>query len=245
MTQPLPLRDQLKALEHLQELDLKIDQLKKKKAALPVAMKALEDSFQRSQKAVDTKGGGIAELEKLKRQTQAALELNNDRLTRANGKLENVHNSQEFQAANKEIEQLKKMNLSLEEQVKKSDAEILGHQTALGSLKDGFEKVRGDRDAQLAVVNQEVGQLDKEIGAMTTERTQYVSKVERSILGVYDRVRAVKAGIGLVPAVGGRCSGCNMMLPPQQYNEVQRANNVQACPSCHRILFIPVAQSSG
>ena len=42
MTQPLPLREQLKALEHLQELDLKIDRLKQNKNALPQALKTMD-----------------------------------------------------------------------------------------------------------------------------------------------------------------------------------------------------------
>ena len=43
MTQALALREQLKALENLQEIDLKIDSLKKNKGGLPAALKALDD----------------------------------------------------------------------------------------------------------------------------------------------------------------------------------------------------------
>ena len=54
------------------------------------------------------------EVEKVQRQTQAALDLNKDRLARANTKLESVQNSQEFQAANKEIDQLQLMPQSFD-----------------------------------------------------------------------------------------------------------------------------------
>src|SRR5688572_25450050 len=103
MAQPLPLREQLKALEHLQELDLNIDALRKKKAALPTALKAAEDTFSRAKSALDARKNALAEAEKLKRQTQAAVELNNDRVTRAKGKLESVQNTNEYQAATKEL----------------------------------------------------------------------------------------------------------------------------------------------
>jgi hypothetical protein len=229
----------MKALEHLQELDLKIDAVKKRKDGLPVALKALNDSFNKLNAVVESKKAAIAEQEKLQRQTQAALDLNKDRLARANSKLEGVHNSHEFQAANKEIDQLKKMNLSLDEQMKKSKADQEAAAKELEGLNAQFETVRKDRDQQQSALDAQAGQYDAEIGALRTERNQHVAKVDRRVLAQYDRVRGARGGLGLVPAVGGRCTGCNMMVPPQLYNEVQKALAVQACPSCHRILFIP------
>src|SRR4051794_17188506 len=108
VTQPLPLREQLKALEHLQELDLKIDALKKRKSGLPIALKAVEEQYQKALGAVRIKNTAIEDIEKAMRQSQAALELNRDRIARANAKLEVVQNGQEFNAANKELDQLKK-----------------------------------------------------------------------------------------------------------------------------------------
>jgi uncharacterized protein len=243
VTQPRPLREQMKALEHLQELDLKIDVLRKKKGSIPAALKALEDSFAKTRTAVDAKKNAITELEKVQRQTKAALDLNGDRMTRASTKLEAVGNSQEFQAANKEIEQLKKLNLTLEEQIKKSASDIEAGNKELVSLSENLEKAQNERDAQASALSSEGGKFDTEIAALVNERAQFVAQVDKRMLAQYDRVRVARGGLGLVPALGGRCKGCNMILPPQLYNEVQRASNVQACPSCHRLLFVPVAAS--
>jgi predicted nucleic acid-binding Zn-ribbon protein len=100
VTQPLPLSGQLKALECLQEIDLKIDSLKKNRGGMPAQLKALEEGVLKLKMSVDAKKKAIEDIEKSQRQTQAAQELNRDRLTRANSKLEAVGNSQEFQAAN-------------------------------------------------------------------------------------------------------------------------------------------------
>ena len=34
------------------------------------------------------------------------------------------------------------------------------------------------------------------------------------------------------------CQGCHMTLPPQQVNEVRRADKLNLCPTCQRILYI-------
>jgi predicted nucleic acid-binding Zn-ribbon protein len=244
VTQPLPLSGQLKALECLQEIDLKIDSLKKNRGGMPAQLKALEEGVLKLKMSVDAKKKAIEDIEKSQRQTQAAQELNRDRLTRANSKLEAVGNSQEFQAANKEIEQLKKLNTSLEEQTKTAVLDIEALNKAAAELSAQLEKQMGEKEAQGAILNTQGSRLDTDIGALTAERKQFVSQVEPRILSQYDRIRGARAGIGIVPAVGGRCKGCNMMVPPQLFIEIQRANQLHQCPSCQRLLFVAQPSAS-
>ena len=244
MTQPIPFREQLKTLEQLQELDLKIDGLKKNKNALPAALKALDDSMAKVKLSMDAKKTAIAEIEKVQSQTKAALELNKDRLTRSSSRLESVQNSQEFQAVNKEIEQLNKLNVSLEEQTKKSAAETDTVQKALAEFTTQYDKLKADRDAQAALVSGQSDKFDTEIGSLMKERANYTGRIDAKMLTLYDRVRAARNGLGIVPAVAGRCKGCNMMVPPQLYNMIQRATEMHSCPSCHRILFVPATPSN-
>ncbi len=241
MTQPLPLSEQLKNLELLQELDLKIDSLKKNQNSLPANLKSLDDSITKLQATLEVKKGLLAEIEKVNRQTQAALDLNKDRLGRSNDKLDGVHNSQEFQAANKEIEQLKKLNASLEEQAVKSNLEAEKIQKELSLLTEQLTQLQGDRQVQAALLLSQENQFKSDIMALTSERDQYLSKIEVKILAQYNRIRPARAGLGIVPAVGGRCKGCNMMVPPQLYNEIHRGTTLHSCPCCHRLLYIPSA----
>lgn len=243
MTQPAPLRDQLKALEHLQELDLRIDQIKKNRSALPSQLRALDDQLKKVKAQLDVKSNAVAELEKTQRQTKAALELNQDRLTRSSARLEGVQNSQEFQAINKEIDQLKKMNVTLEDQSKKSNQEIETISKDLADIQTNYDKVKGERDSQAGVLSGQEAQFQKDLSSLDSERKQYTVKVDVRTLSVYERVRGARAGIGIVPAIGGRCKGCNMMVPPQLFNEVQKCLQVHACPSCNRILFVPVSEA--
>lgn len=240
-----PLREQLKALENLQELDHKIDQLKKNKNAVPAALKGLDDGVAKSLATLTIKKSAIAEIEKIQKQTSAAMDLNKDRLARANSKYESVQNTHEYQAASKEMDQLRKLSLSLEDQMKKSAVELERCNTELAELVAQSDKLKGERDDHAEKLGAQVAKLEQEISALMGERTQYTSRVEGRVLNNYDRVRSARGGIGIVPAVGGRCKGCNMVVPPQLYNEVQKTLAVQCCPSCHRILFAPAPAQTG
>jgi predicted nucleic acid-binding Zn-ribbon protein len=235
-----PLSQQTKAMEQLQELDLKIDQLNRTKNGLPLTLKELNSTLNKVRMASEAKQNVLNEMDKTQRQARAALDLGRDRLTRSNGRLEGIKNSQEFQAVSKEIEQLKKMNASLEEQLKKGDQEAEVVKKELEELTATLEKNKVEYEKQSALLSAEGGKLDAEIQALTGQREQYTSQVEKRILSLYDRVRVARNGLGIVPADGGRCKGCNMVVAPQLYNEICRGTALHTCPSCHRILFVPV-----
>ncbi len=241
MNQPLPLVEQLKNLEQLQELDLKIDAIRKNQEALPAGLKAAEEALKKVKAACEAKKNKIAELDKVARQTQAALDLNLERSSRSAAKLESVQNTQEFQAASKEIEQLKRLALNLEEQKRKSTTEMDAHQNELTSLQGELEKLESDHGRQSETVLGQGQALGADLTQLLSERNRFLPGVEIRILSQYDRIRKARGGIGLVPAVGGRCRACNMMLPPQLYIELQKGNALHQCPSCNRILFVPVA----
>lgn len=234
-----PWKEQAKALEQMQELDLKIDQLRKSRNSLPEMLRSLDQTLGKLQAQMTGKKGAMGELEKLLRQTEAALDINRDRLARSNSRLEGVQNSHEYQAVSKELDQLKKQGTSLEEQARKARTDAEAAQKEFAGLTSQYEKVAEERKAQDDQLASQRSQLDTEINLLLDQRRKYSAQVDSRILAQYDRVRGARGGVGFVPAVDGRCKGCNMVVPPQLYNEIRKALAVHACPSCHRLLFVP------
>ena len=228
----------------MQVLFLKIDLLKKNKDSLPTALKTLDDSIAKLKLQVTTKTNAVTEMEKVQRQSQAALDINKDRLTRSSLRLEGVQNTQEFQAINKEIDQLKKLNGNLEEQAKKILGEIEVIQKEISELNTNLETLIAQRTEKEVAVNGQSSKAEGEISTLSSERIKFTPGVDPKTLAVYNRVRGARGGLGIVPAIGGRCKGCNMMVPPQLFNEVQKFTQVHSCPSCHRLLFVPVGSGA-
>jgi predicted nucleic acid-binding Zn-ribbon protein len=46
-----------------------------------------------------------------------------------------------------------------------------------------------------------------------------------------------KGGIAISQVVNATCSGCNMNIPPQMYNELQKRDSLKFCPNCERIIY--------
>ena len=199
MSQPLPLREQMSALENLQELDLRIDSLKKKRDSLPGALKAQEDSLNKNKQIVEAKKTALGEIEKAKRQTHAALDLNKDRLARSMGRLEMIKNTQEFQAVNKEIDQLKKLNTQLEEQLKKFDTDIAAASAEVTKLEGEFDVISKAFDGQQTEVSGEKGQLETQIQKFGWDIFAAAAADKRPE-GIVDDIRDLRAYLLLVEA---------------------------------------------
>ena len=172
------------------------------------------------------------------------MDLNRDRVSRSTARLESVQNSQEFQAAQKEIEQLKKQKESLDEQTKKSQPDVKWSTRILADLAGQLAKFQEERDAQAQHFRVRPARWTRRSVSSCKSVAKHTPRVEARLLSQYDRVRGARAGLGIVPAIAGRCKGCNMMVPPQQFNEIQRGSTLHACPSCHRIFFVPSAGGS-
>jgi hypothetical protein len=46
-----------------------------------------------------------------------------------------------------------------------------------------------------------------------------------------------KAGQAMSPVRDGQCQACRLSVPPQLYNELQRADKLMVCPNCARIMY--------
>ncbi len=236
---PATIKEQLKALESVQEIDLKMDLLKKNKGVLPASLKALDDQMAKLNLSVTSKNLASAEITKNIRQTQAAKELTQDRFSRSSARLESVKNTQEYQATLKEIDQLKKQQDSLTEQLKKLEADQNQIQTQVTEIQSNLAKLQSERESQASTLLGETGKLDQQLQELMQERLRFSPRVDKRLLSQYDRVRVARGGLGIAPAVGGQCKACNMMVPPQQFNELQKGSVMHSCPNCHRVLFVP------
>lgn len=236
---PTSIQDQLKALAAVQEVDLQVEGLKKQVQGAPASLKKVEEARDRAKKAWDAKVLAIGELEKVQKQHQAALELNKDRLQRSTQRLEAVGNTQEYQAITRELEQLRRMATSLEEQASKANkdrdalaAEASTAETAFRASEEEWTKANGEMAASTE-------KAQSQLNALAQARLPLAAAVEPRLLSQYDRIRPARQGMGLAPANGGQCKACNRVLPPQQYNELQKGSGIHQCSSCHRLLFIP------
>ena len=79
------------------------------------------------------------------------------------------------------------------------------------------------------------------IGETESRRKDLVAQVPPDTLRLYERIHK-RLGRAVVPAMNGNCTGCNMEIRAQIYNEIQRGDKIFQCVYCKRILVFKPAE---
>jgi hypothetical protein len=76
-----------------------------------------------------------------------------------------------------------------------------------------------------------------QIKVLSVKKTELVAEIPPKLLKNYEVIKRHSRGIGIVQAQNEVCCGCNMNIPPQMYNDLQKTDDVCFCPHCQRIIY--------
>ena len=151
---------------------------------------------------------------------------------------ENVKNSREFEAINKEIE-MQQLEMKLAEKHIKDANEEIAEKVV------GLDKAKKNLDWQKKVFS-EVKRVNsrrssppqkKKKDILTNLSSEAREKVEERLLNSYDRIRAnYRNGLAVVPVERDACGGCFNAIPPQRQSEIRQRKKIIVCENCGRIL---------
>ena len=232
------MQNQMSLLKDLQEIDQEISSIEATRQGYRDELAAFEADAARVQGMLDQLNGEVAELQQTEAQLQQELQKERDNVARVESRLPEIQTQKEYVAVLKEIDMAKKANKDLEEQLQSKRQEIAA-----------LEGDRQEKEAELAAITEtsdargsELTQLLKESEDVLLKRTQtresVAAELPVSLLRKYHTLFKRRGGLALAMARNGACLGCNMQLPPQQYNKLLQVEEIQTCPHCNRILYV-------
>lgn len=231
------MQNEIALLRKLQEHDLRILEMDQRTDGLRDSLEelyALRDSLVGS---LEQQKAQLEETRSLMRNKQVDLEANEERYNSSKSKINQITNSREYAALEKEIEALRKLRAQLEEEHDSLKEAVNDFSADVAEKEAKAAEVTSQIAEEEALVDREASATEKEIGKIEAERDKLKRDLPKALVRRYEFISSRRPGRVIVPAREGVCTGCNMMLPPQLYNEVQQAQRMQQCPSCQRILY--------
>jgi predicted nucleic acid-binding Zn-ribbon protein len=230
------LNEQLRFLRELQDVDLELIAIEADKQRYPIEINNLDEELASARDVFKKRAEKIELLEKERRQKEGDLELEQERMKRAQSKLYEVKTNKEYQALLTEIEALKEINSQREIEILEIMDEIDELKREYAStekeLLETEQKIGGEKKR----LEENLGRVDGVLASKKRKRTLVAKKISPELMALYKTLRERKR-TAVVPARYGACQGCNMKIPPQMFNEVQKSQDIIVCPSCNRILF--------
>jgi predicted nucleic acid-binding Zn-ribbon protein len=231
------LREKLRALEELQQIDLETNEVRTALDAVPGRRAAVEARVLEARKAYDLEKARVEQNERERRQIDVLLGMERDKVKKWEGRLGEIKTPREYAALSREIDIAKKTNESQGEQAKALLAAAGELKAALEQRGEALADAEDAAQAALAELEKALADGQARLAALDGRRAAAAAQVDPALLGKYENIKRRRAGVAVSPVVGSTCKGCHRNIPPQLSIVLQRADTIETCPNCHRIIY--------
>lgn len=231
------IQERLESIIKLQKIDSKLDEINKLRGELPMEVQDLEDEIAGYQTRIDNVDSNIKEIEdyisdRKDNQKEAASDLK-----KYEKQQNDVKNSREYEAINKQIEASELDIKEAEKDVKMAATQIEdreGKKSETAALIAERQEVLNIKKEELAKITTET---EKEEKSLVKQRTAAEEGVFPRLLVSYNNIRKnFRNGLAVVSVERDSCGGCHSAIPPQSQSEIRLRKRMTVCEHCGRIL---------
>ena len=231
------LREKLKALEELQQIDLEAGGVQGEMKEVPARRAEIEAAVAAARRAYEVEKARLDDNERERRQIESLLSMERDKVKKWEGRLGEIRTPREYAALSREIDIAKKTNDAQSEQLKQLAATAGELQRVVEASADALSEREMAAQDDLAALGRREAEFGARLGELQGRRQEAARLVDPALLARYENIKRRRAGIAVAPVVGNTCSGCNRNIPPQLGIVLRRADSVESCPNCNRIIY--------
>lgn len=238
------MKTHIESLLKLQEIDLSIRDLNEKKTAAPLRVNLLMEKKNNIEQELDALNNTLQDAQKHKIDVEDELVIETEHLNKSQQKLTSIKTNREYQALQKEIEDLKLANKVREDEILKLVETMESLQQTIAQKKLLAEQIENELLAEQKVLDNILAELDEQIQKLEEDRNKCLPNIRKDLLSRYNLLKDKRNGMVVATVERPACTGCNINLPPQLFNELLKGNKIHTCPSCQRILYHPPIEKS-
>ncbi len=230
--------EELQKLKKLQKCDALIYQREDELDTLPEENDSLERRIKEMENKITELRNGVSIQDEERKKREDILNRGEDKLKGITGKQSAIRNKDEYNALLREIDNIKRFNKEIEEEIAEIGREVDLKSQELGLVEQDNLKKIGEFKHKLADNLKRMKTLENDIEKMYDERDKVAAAIRPAILRKYERIlESSKTGKAIAEVDNYICHGCNMTLPPQLYNNVLKSERIETCPNCQCILL--------
>ncbi|MCC6712960.1 MAG: hypothetical protein IT344_06310 [Candidatus Dadabacteria bacterium] len=230
------MREQLVVLDTLRRIDLELSKLEQNLNDYPEKISDFESELETAKARLESLHGENQTLQKNKAGLELEISSNEDLIKKAEQKLFEIKTHKEYEALQKEIADTKRRNAELEDKV-------LEHMTRLEQVEAEIAAGREDLAAKEAEYGEKINSYKEKLEEIRSlyepkkeEKEKIASRISPELIPIYKKIGKRNGGV-IALAKAEVCTGCNMKIPSQLFNEVLTHTRFIQCPNCQKILY--------
>src|SRR4051795_12330487 len=219
-------------LMELQQADKEILRLNQEVAALPKRVAAIEEKLAGTKAGLDKAKAAVKADEATRRKYESAIQDLQGKISKYRDQSLAVKTNEQYKALLHEIQFAEQEIKSNEDKILELMVNAEARDKQVKAAEAELKEEAAEIEKEKVIARDRTAQDEKELAEWTAKRDAARAAIDPDLLRHYDRVAKFR-GSGLAEVLGERCSGCQVALRPQMYNEV-RSGKLLQCDSCQR-----------
>ncbi len=231
------MNEQLKLLVELQEIDSSILSIADKIESLPGQLEQYKAPFKEASNALQKVKAQFDALTKNKKNKELEAEELQEKINKLKSKGKDIKTNKEYEAYLKEIEGFEKEKFKIEDEVLVMMEALEAHTKNSQKEEIKVKNLEEELKHQEKMLEDEKAKFHAEMEMFKTKRKEFVAKIESDVYEQYMNLLKRSGGVAVVQTKNEICFGCNTNIPPQQYNDIKKNENIFNCYYCKRFLY--------
>lgn len=227
----------LELVSRLQTLDLKIGELQREVATLPKHIAQIEKTLDGHLRRLEADLAALSANQKERKRLEDEIKVQDQKVSKLRDQMLLAKTNEQYKAFQNEIEyglnEVRKHEDRILDLMSESEPLEINVKKAEAALKEEKQQV----DAEKAQAREATAKDEKQLEELMAERNALVAQLKPAMNRTYERIRKKWHGTVVAEVVGGRCTACQIVLRPQLFQELRRAEEMMFCESCGRIIF--------
>jgi predicted nucleic acid-binding Zn-ribbon protein len=239
----LSIVEQIRALENLAKIDAELKDLQEQLSQERSTLDGLKSGIAKLDDKLTGDRAAVAAMEKTRGELVQDVRNMTQQLEHSRDKLGRSRTEREANAAQRELEELRKLVRDREDEIGKLTADADAARQQIESTEAEHKRLTDELASRAGDINSKLGEVEARAQAKRREREVAAKPLPPALYRRYEMIRS-KRGTAIAQTSDGTCRACHMSLPPQLFHRLRREPILEQCPSCNRIIYFAPSESA-
>lgn len=237
------MREEIRALLKIQELDIEVRELKAKSQAIADNLEAIRSRIEKDERIIREEKEKEVSSRVRSKELELEVEDKKNRIEKYHSQLFKIKNNKEYTALLHEIEGLKSDIMVVEDRILELMEEGEGERDRRKEAAADLERARSRFREEEEKAREELVRIESQIDRKQRDRIEKIGSVEPDLMEKYEIIFVRKPDRAVAVVRHGVCTGCNMELTAEVQNDLAREEMVCQCENCGRFIYLPAADA--
>lgn len=232
----MSIREQIASLEELSSIDVEIrridELLEKQKSGLSGMQSEVKGLEERLKADRET----LAAMERTRSELMTEARQMTQQIDKSREKLGRSRNERESNAAQREVEELRKLLRDREDEVERLNNATNAARSSIEDADGKRTAIAGDLAGTAPGITTSLSELEAERVVCSEARAKVVTRLPSILYRRYQSIRT-RRPVAIARTTDGTCMGCHVSVPPMMFQKIRRMQEFEQCPNCLRILY--------